>query len=56
MKRTRIVFVKAIKEQEELTAVLYYEYYFWQSYKKKLHRDIMKEVYKGYKIKEIKVL
>jgi len=56
LKRSVIVLVKANKDDSEMTATLYYEFYFWQSYKKKLYKDITKEVYKGYKINEIKVI
>ena len=56
LKQSVIVLIKATKEDSPKTAILYYEFYFWQSYKKKLNRDIIKEVYKGYNIQEIKVI
>jgi len=55
-KRSVIVLVEATKNDSEMSATLYYECYFWQSYKKKLYKDIMKDVYKGYKFNKIKVI
>ena len=39
-----------------MSATLYYEYYFWESYKKKLSSQLLQEISKGYTIKDITII